>query len=49
LLDEQVAKAAGFSVAARTDITSVEIGLEAISLVNEQFAKAAGAGASTEG
>ena len=41
LLNEQVAQAAGFSIAARTDINSVETGLEVTSLVNEQFAKAA--------
>ena len=42
LLDEQVAKAAGFSLTARTDITSLETGLEAISSINQQFAQTAG-------
>ena len=41
LLNEQVAQAAGLSIAARTDINSVETGLQVTSLVNEQFAKAA--------
>ncbi len=41
LLDEQVAKAAGFSVAARTDLDSVETVLETIDRVNERFARAA--------
>jgi hypothetical protein len=48
LLNEQVAQAAGFSIAARTDINSVEAGLQVTSLVNEQFAKAAGGGTATE-
>ena len=48
VLNEQVAQAAGFSVAARTDITSVETGLEAINFVNEQFAKATGVRTATE-
>jgi hypothetical protein len=38
LLDEQVAKAAGFSVADRTDLNSVETILETIDRVNERFA-----------
>lgn len=42
LLDERVAQAAGFSVAARTDLNSVETVLETIDKVNERFAKAAG-------
>ena len=42
LLDERVAKAAGFSVAARTDLNSVETVLETIDSVNERFARAAG-------
>ena len=48
LLNEQVAQAAGFSIAARTDINSVETGLQVTSLVNEQFAKATGGGTATE-
>ena len=40
LLNEQVAQAAGFSIAARTDINSVEAGLQVTSLVNEQFVQA---------
>jgi len=48
LLNEQVAQAAGLSIAARTDINSLETGLEVTSLVNEQFAKAAGGGTATE-
>lgn len=42
LLTEQVALAAGFSIAARTEINSVEAALETVGVVNEQFAKAAG-------
>ncbi len=42
LLTEQVALAAGFSIAARTDIHSVETALQTVDVVNEQFAKAAG-------
>lgn len=41
LLDEQVAQAAGFSIANRTDLDSVETVLQAVDRVNEQFAKAA--------
>jgi hypothetical protein len=41
LLNERVAEAAGFSIVARTNINSVETGLQVTSLVNEQFAKAA--------
>jgi hypothetical protein len=48
LLNEQVAQAAGLSIAARTDINSVETGLDAVSFINEQFAKAAGGGTATE-
>ena len=48
LLNEQVAQAAGLSIAARTDINSLETGLQVTSLVNEQFAKAAGGGTATE-
>ena len=48
LLNEQVAQAAGFSIAARTDINSVATGLEVTSLVNEQFAKATGGGTAPE-
>ena len=48
LLNEQVAQAAGFSLADRTDINSVETGLQVTSLVNEQFAKATGGGTATE-
>jgi hypothetical protein len=39
LLGEQVALAAGFSIAARNDIHSVESALETVSVINEQFAK----------
>jgi hypothetical protein len=42
LLNEQVALAAGFSIAGRTNINSVETALETVSVVNQQFAKAAG-------
>jgi hypothetical protein len=38
LIDEHVAKAAGFSISGRTDIDSVETALETINLVNERFA-----------
>ena len=48
LLNEQVAQAAGLSIAARTDINSLESGLQVTSLVNEQFAKATGGGTATE-
>ena len=48
LLNEQVAQAAGLSIAARTDINSVETGLEAVSFINEQFARATGGGIATE-
>jgi hypothetical protein len=48
LLNEQVAQAAGLSIAARIDINSVETGLQVTSLVNEQFAKATGGGTATE-
>lgn len=42
LLTEQVAQAAGFSIAGRTDINSVEAALQTVGVVNEQFAQAAG-------
>jgi hypothetical protein len=42
LLDERVAKAAGFSIAARTDLNSVETTLETIDRVNERFARGEG-------
>ena len=48
LLNEQVAQAAGLSIADRTDINSLETGLQVTSLVNEQFAKVAGGGIATE-
>ena len=48
LLNEQVAQAAGFSIAARTEINSVETALEMVSLVNEEFAKTAGVRTQTE-
>ena len=48
LLNERVAEAAGFSIVARTDINSVETGLEVVSFINEQFAKATGVGTATE-
>jgi hypothetical protein len=41
LLNEQVAQAAGFSTAARTDINSVETALQTVDVINEQFAKTA--------
>jgi len=40
LLSEQVAQAAGFSIASRTELDSVETTIETISTVNEQFARA---------
>ena len=48
LLNEQVAQAVGFGIAARTDINSVETALEMVSLVNEAFAKTAGVRTQTE-
>lgn len=48
LLNEQVAQAAGLSIADRTDINSLETGLQVTSLVNEQFAKTTGRGIATE-
>ena len=42
LLNEQVAQAAGFSTAARTEINSVETALRTVDVINEQFAKTAG-------
>ena len=48
LLNEQVAQAAGLSIADRTDINSLETGLQVTHLVNEQFAKATGGGIATE-
>jgi hypothetical protein len=48
LLDERVAQAAGFSIIARTDINSVETALQIVSVVNQQFAKAAGGRTQTE-
>lgn len=42
LFDEQVAKAAGFSISARIDIDSVETAIETINTVNERFAEAVG-------
>ena len=44
LINEEVAKAAGFSVSARTELDSVETTLETIDRVNERFARAAGSG-----
>jgi hypothetical protein len=41
LLDERVAKAAGFNVTARTDLNSVETTLETIDRINERFARVA--------
>jgi hypothetical protein len=49
LLNEQVAQAAGFSIASRTELDSVETTIETISVVNERFAKAAAVRAATEG
>jgi len=40
LLNEQVTQAAGFSIASRTELVSVETTIETISAVNEQFARA---------
>jgi len=48
LLNEQVAQAVGFSIAARTDIDSVETALETVNVVNEQFAKTAGVRTQTD-
>ena len=48
VLNEQVAQAAGFSITDRIDINSVETTLEAVSFINEQFAKAAGGRTQTE-
>jgi hypothetical protein len=42
VIDENVAKAAGFSVSSRINLDSVETTLELIDKVNERFAKAAG-------
>jgi hypothetical protein len=42
VIDENVAKAAGFSVSNRINLDSVETTLEIIDKVNERFAKAAG-------
>jgi hypothetical protein len=42
LLNEQVAQAADFSTAARTEINSVETALQTVDVINEQFAKTAG-------
>jgi hypothetical protein len=42
VFDEEVAKAAGFSVSDRTEIDSVETALETINRVNESFARATG-------
>ena len=39
LLNEQVAQAAGFSIASRTELDSVETTIETISAVNERFAR----------
>lgn len=48
LLNEQVAQAAGFSIASRTELDSVETTLETISEVNERFARATAVGGTTE-
>jgi hypothetical protein len=48
LLNEQVAQVAGFSIASRTDINSVETALQMVDVVNEQFAKATGVHTQTE-
>jgi hypothetical protein len=48
LLNEQVAQAAGFSIASRTELDSVETTIETISEVNQRFAKAAGVRIQTE-
>lgn len=42
LLNEEVARAVGFSTASRTDMASVEAALQAVDRVNEQFAAASG-------
>jgi hypothetical protein len=39
LIDEQVAKAAGFTISDRTDLDSLETALELTYQVNEQFAR----------
>ena len=48
LLNEQVAQAAGFSIASRTELDSVETTIDTISEVNERFAKTAGVRTQTE-
>jgi hypothetical protein len=48
LLNEQVAQAAGFSIASRTELDSVETTIETISAVNEQFARATAVRGATE-
>jgi len=48
LLNEQVAQAAGFSVASRTELDSVETTIETISEVNERFAWATAARGATD-
>ena len=48
VLNEQVAQAAGLSIVGRTDINSVETALQAVTMINEQFAKAAGVRTQTE-
>jgi hypothetical protein len=47
LLNEQVAQAAGFSIASRTELDTVETTIETISVVNEQFAHATAARGAT--
>jgi hypothetical protein len=42
LIDEQVAQAAGFSIAARTDIDTLDAALETTYQVNERYARSAG-------
>jgi hypothetical protein len=48
LLTEQVAQAAGFSIANRTELDSVETTIETISVVNERFARATADRGATE-
>jgi hypothetical protein len=48
LLNEQVAQAAGFSIASRTELDSVETTIETISAVNERFARATAVRGATE-
>jgi hypothetical protein len=48
LLSEQVAQTAGFSIAGRAELDSVETTIATISAVNERFARATTTGGATE-